>query len=214
MDFIHKTTREEITFAQLKERFPLTLFPGDFAEDFEDYAPVQQVDQPAHDPATQKAIELAPVEADGVWVQQWEVVQLTQQELDALAAEAARRRDAAMQEARIAIEQWRDAHERASMVFQHAGRSWDGGMAVRARMQPLVMLGAVPAGFFWTDADNNDVPTDFAALQALNLAHEQALVAQGFAIHQRQRAMKEALPAMTDEQLQAFVPGWAAGGVL
>ena len=31
---------------------------------------------------------------------------------------------------------------------------------------------------------------------------------------QRQRAMKEALPAMTDEQLQAFEPGWAAGGVL
>ncbi len=125
-----------------------------------------------------------------------------------------RDRDALVGGARAAIEQWRDAQERASMVFQHAGRSWDGGLAVRARMQPLVALGAVPAGFFWTDADNNDVPTDFAALQALNLAHEQALVAQGFAIHQRQRAMKEALPAMTDEQLQAFVPGWAAEGVL
>lgn len=212
--FINKNTLEEVTFVQLKGRFPLTLFPDGFAEDFEDYAPVQQVDQPAHDPATHKVVRAPAVEVDGVWQQQWDVVPLTQQELDAIAAEAAQRRDAAMQAARTAIEQWRDAQERASMVFQHAGRSWDGGLAVRARMQPLVALGAVPAGFFWTDADNNDVPTDFAALQALNLAHEQALVAQGFAIHQRQRAMKEALPTMTDEQLQAFVPGWVAEGVL
>lgn len=214
MDFINTTTRDEVTFAQLKERFPLTLFPEDFAEDFDDYAPVRHVDQPAHDPSTHKVVLAPAVEVAGEWWQQWQVVPLTQDEFDALALEAAQRRDAAMQAARAAIEQWRDAQERASMVFEHAGRSWGGGLAVRARMQPLVALGAVPAGFFWTDADNNDVPTDFVALQALNLAHEQALVAQGFAIHQRQRAMKEALPTLTDEQLQAFEPGWSTGGGL
>ncbi len=117
-------------------------------------------------------------------------------------------REALMSQARAAVEQWREAQERASMRFEHAGRSWDGGLAVRSRMRPPAELGAVPVGFFWTDADNNDVPTDFIALQALNLAHEQALVAQGFAIHQRQRMMKEALPSLTDEQLQTFVPGW------
>lgn len=82
MSFIHKITREEITFAQLKERFPLTLFPEDFAEDFEDYAPVQQVDQPVHDPATHKVVRAPAVEVDGAWQSQWEVVPLTQQEID------------------------------------------------------------------------------------------------------------------------------------
>ena len=80
--FINKTTGEEITFAQLKKRFPLTLFPEGFAEDFEDYAAVQQVDQPEHDPVTHKVVALPPVETDGVWQLQWRVVPLTQQEID------------------------------------------------------------------------------------------------------------------------------------
>lgn len=214
MNYIHEETGEyPVSEDVLRARFPNMIFPKPF-EPPDGYAVVPYGTLPEHDPATHRAVEVAPIRVDGAWQPQWQVVPLTQQEIDAMAAEAAQRRDAATQAARTAVEQWRDAQERASMVFQHAGRSWDGGLAVRARMQPLVALGAVPSGFFWTDADNNDVPTDFAALQALNLAHEQALVAQGFAIHQRQRAMKEALPAMTDEQLQAFVPGWAAGGVL
>ena len=80
--FVNKITGEEISFAQLKERFPLTLFPEGFAEDFEDYAAVQQVDQPEHDPATHKVVALPLVEVDGVWLQQWDVVPLTQQEID------------------------------------------------------------------------------------------------------------------------------------
>lgn len=214
MNYINIETGEyPVTADMLRSRFANVIFPIPF-EAPEGYAPVEFGTTPQFDPATHKAVELAPVQQETGWVQQWDVVPLTQQEIDAMAVEAAQRRDAALQSARAAIERWRDAQERASMVFDHAGRAWDGGLAVRARMQPLVALGAVPAGFFWTDADNNDVPTDFAALQALNLAHEQALVAQGFAIHQRQRAMKEALPTLTDEQLQAFEPGWAAGGVL
>lgn len=214
MNYIHVETGEyPLTADMLRSRFANVIFPIPF-EAPDGYVPVAFGEVPAFDSATHKAVELAPVQVDGAWLQQWEIVALTQQEIDAMAVEAAQRRDAALQSARAAIERWRDAQERASMLFEHAGREWDGGLAVRARMQPLVALGAVPAGFFWTDANNNDVPTDFAALQALNLAHEQALVAQGFAIHQRQRAMKEALPTLTDEQLQAFEPGWAAGGGL
>ena len=82
MDFIHKTTLEEITFAQLKERHPLTLFPADFTDDFEDYATVHQVNAPEHDPATQKAVKAAPVEQDGQWVQAWEVDALTPEEME------------------------------------------------------------------------------------------------------------------------------------
>lgn len=83
MDFIHQITREEISFAQLKERHPLTLFPADFADDFDDYAPVQPVDAPVHDAATHKAVKAVPVEQDGQWVQAWETVALTAEEIAA-----------------------------------------------------------------------------------------------------------------------------------
>ena len=82
MDFIHQITREEISFAQLKERYPLTLFPADFADDFEDYAPVQPVDPPEHDATTHKVVKAVPVKQDGQWVQAWEVVALTPEEME------------------------------------------------------------------------------------------------------------------------------------
>ena len=102
MDFIHKTTREEISFAQLKERHPLTLFPADFADDFEEYAPVQPVDAPEHDATTHKAVKVVPVEQDGQWVQAWEVAALTPEEV-----ESARRAlvppSVTMRQARLAL---------------------------------------------------------------------------------------------------------------
>jgi hypothetical protein len=36
--------------------------------------------QPAHDPATHKAVEVQPVEIDGQWLQQWEIVELSEAE--------------------------------------------------------------------------------------------------------------------------------------
>ena len=102
MDFIHQITREEISFAQLKERYPLTLFPADFADDFEDYAPVQPVAAPEHDPATQKVVK-APADKQGAtWVQAWEVAALTPEEM-----ESARRvlvpSSVTMRQARLAL---------------------------------------------------------------------------------------------------------------
>lgn len=84
MQFIHTTTHEEITLAQLKERFPLTLFPVDFQGDFEDYAPIHPEAQPAHDASTHKAVKAAPVEVDGQWRQAWEVVELSEGEIAAV----------------------------------------------------------------------------------------------------------------------------------
>lgn len=110
--------------------------------------------------------------------------------------------------AHAAIERWRDTQESAGMFFEHAGRRWDGGLIVRQRLQPVLLLPALPPGFFWTDAGNADVPMDMPALQALAAAHEQALVIRGFEIHARQRAMKNALDAMTRDELLAFAPGW------
>lgn len=44
---------------------------------------VQRQPQPDHDPATHRVMEVQPVEADGVWRQSWELVELTEAEREA-----------------------------------------------------------------------------------------------------------------------------------
>jgi len=83
MQFINSATSAyPITFQQLRDAHPLTLFPSDFVEAFGDYAPVQSVTVPAHDAATHKAVEGAPVLVAGQWQQTWSVAPLSAQELD------------------------------------------------------------------------------------------------------------------------------------
>ena len=110
--------------------------------------------------------------------------------------------------ARAQIEQWRDQQEHEGLTFTYDGRTWDGGLIVRQRLQPVVNLSALPPGFFWTDYDNNDVPLTLSELRELSAANEVALVTRGFEIHARQRAMKTEVAEMDAEQLQAFAPGW------
>ena len=121
-------------------------------------------------------------------------------------ASQALQRQGAHAVAHARIESWRDAQERAPIVFEHAGHAWDGGLQARQRLQPVVALEALPDDFFWTDADNNDVPVSLADLRALNAAHEAAIVLRGFEIHAAQRAMKSALESMGMTDLQAFDP--------
>ena len=126
-------------------------------------------------------------------------------------ASQALQRQGAHAVAHARIESWRDAQERAPIVFEHAGHAWDGGLQARQRLQPVVALEALPDDFFWTDADNNDVPVSLADLRALNAAHEAAIVLRGFEIHAAQRAMKSALETLELAQLQAFDPvQWTA----
>lgn len=107
------------------------------------------------------------------------------------------------------IDAWRDEQERGRIVFEHAGRRWDGGLAVRTRIGPVISLAALPPGFFWTDADNEDVPITLPELQALNAAHEAAIVARGLEIHVRQRQMKQEVAAMADPaDVAAYQVGW------
>ncbi|WP_246120904.1 XkdW family protein [Chitinolyticbacter meiyuanensis] len=112
------------------------------------------------------------------------------------------------QRLRARINAWRDEQEAAAITFEHAGHTWDGGLRVRRRMQPVLTLTELPSGFFWTDANNEDVPMDLSGLAALHLAHEQALVAQGWAIHTRQRAMKEEIETLDEAALQDYEVGW------
>ena len=146
-------------------------------------APGQPEEIPACDPAAAQLLG--------------EVAYPASQELQRQSAHAA---------AHARIEYWRDAQERAPIVFEHAGHTWDGGLQARQRLQPVVALDALPDGFFWTDANNTDVPVSLAELQALNAAHETAIVLRGFEIHAAQRAMKSALESMGMTDLQAFDP--------
>ena len=126
------------------------------------------------------------------------------------ASRALRRQDA-QAAAHARIEAWRDSQERASIVFEHDARLWDGGLQTRQRLQPVVALAALPGGFFWTDADNNDVPVSLDDLRTINAAHETAIVMRGFEIHAGQRAMKAALEALDLQELQSFDPAQWAG---
>lgn len=162
---------------------------------------------PEHDALTHRAVIVTPEEVDGVWHQRWEVVALTEAEVAERDALVASLREVA----RGRVAEWRDGQEGAGIVFAHAGRAWDGGLVVRTRLQPLLSLPAVPEGFFWTDADNNDVPVTLADLQALNQAHEEAIIFRGFEIHIRQRAMKAEIDACVSVgALEAYVPRWGA----
>lgn len=111
-----------------------------------------------------------------------------------------------------AIHAWRDEQEQARIVFDCHGRQWDGGLSVRSRLQPTLKVaqqaGVLPDGFFWTDAGNQDVPLTLAELEQLDAAHEAALVAQGWRIHVRQRAMKMEVESFNEVHLISFRPAW------
>lgn len=114
------------------------------------------------------------------------------------------------EEAYVRIQKWRDAQEALPFVFEHAGREWDGGLATRQRLQPVLGLQTLPDGFFWTAANNEDVPVTLESLRQLGAAHEQALVIRGFEIHARQRAIKNAVAsAASIEQVQSIEIGYS-----
>ena len=82
MNYIDTTTLEyPITPDLMRARHPDTLFPEPF-EPLDRYAPVPFGTVPAHDAATHKAVETAPVKQDGQWVQAWEVAALTPEEME------------------------------------------------------------------------------------------------------------------------------------
>ncbi|MGG6129888.1 DUF4376 domain-containing protein [Salmonella enterica] len=101
------------------------------------------------------------------------------------------------------INGWRDAQENGSIIFTLNGHRWDCGKASQTRLAPVVAVaksGVLPPGFFWTDADNIDVPMTDDELTALEAAMQQNMVLQGFKIHERQRQMKEEVDKLTDLQ--------------
>ncbi|EKF5023961.1 DUF4376 domain-containing protein [Salmonella enterica] len=119
---------------------------------------------------------------------------------------------AAKQAKHAEINAWRDAQESGSIIFTLNGHRWDCGKASQARLAPVVAVaksGSLPPGFFWTDADNIDVPVTPEELTALEAAMQQNMVIQGFKIHERQRGMKEEVDKLTDyKAIKDYIVGW------
>ncbi|ECN6752574.1 DUF4376 domain-containing protein [Salmonella enterica subsp. enterica serovar Newport] len=113
------------------------------------------------------------------------------------------------------ISAWRNTQENGSIIFALNGHRWDCGKASQTRLAPVVAVaksGALPPGFFWTDADNIDVPMTADELTTLEAAMQQNMVLQGFKIHERQRVMKEEVDKLTDyKAIQTYTVGWPEG---
>ncbi len=94
--FIDTTTKEwGLSQADIMQRHPSTIFPEPFVP-LKEYQQVLDQPQPGFDGATHKAVEVKPLETEDGYLQQWEVValsdeELAQREADRLAAEQAAR---------------------------------------------------------------------------------------------------------------------------
>ncbi|EHV0104831.1 DUF4376 domain-containing protein [Escherichia coli] len=124
--------------------------------------------------------------------------------------------DMAVEEARrmknAEINAWRDAMEASGYVFEHRGRKWDYGKETMTRLGMSASAargGVLPEGFFWTDAENNDVPMTADELISLSDAAGKAMFRKGLEIHIRQREMKKAIAELSDSAtILAYRVGW------
>ena len=94
-----ETGQYPLSVAQIQELHPMTMM----AQHLECYAPVEPSDTPPHDAETHKPVEIEPVEIDGVWRQQWSVVPLSADELQAVAAAKAKAEQEARDAARVRV---------------------------------------------------------------------------------------------------------------
>ncbi|ECH9261467.1 DUF4376 domain-containing protein [Salmonella enterica subsp. enterica] len=112
------------------------------------------------------------------------------------------------------INDWRNIQENMNYVFRFNDRNWDYGKTTQERLSLSVQMAKankLPAGFIWTDADNNDVPMSAGELLNLSDAIDQAMFTMGLQIHLRQREMKEEVDKLTDAQaVLDYVVGWPA----
>ncbi|ELQ7075231.1 DUF4376 domain-containing protein [Salmonella enterica] len=95
---------------------------------------------------------------------------------------------------RDAINNWRDNQEDGSAVFEWNGHKWDASKASQERLASILVLtrtADLPAGFYWTDADNNDVSVTPDDLVSISESMTATMVALGWKIHERQRDMKK-----------------------
>lgn len=115
------------------------------------------------------------------------------------------------------IDAWRNRQENANYTFTFNDHNWDYGKTTQDRLSLSVQMAKqnkLPAGFIWTDADNNDVPMTAGELLNLSDAIDQAMFTKGLQIHMRQREMKEEIDKLTDVQaVLDYAVGWSESEV-
>lgn len=120
--------------------------------------------------------------------------------------------DKAREQKKREIDAWRNTQESANYTFTFDNHKWDYGKATQERLTLSVQMAKankLPAGFIWTDADNNDVPMTAGELLNLSDAIDQAMFTMGLKIHMRQREMKEEIDKLTDvKAILDYKIGW------
>ncbi|EPO8489018.1 DUF4376 domain-containing protein [Salmonella enterica subsp. enterica serovar Braenderup] len=110
------------------------------------------------------------------------------------------------------INAWRDIQENGSITFTWNNHSWDASKASQDRLAPVLVVaksGQLPEGFFWTDANNEDVPVTVDDLTAIDAGMTQAMVNIGWKIHERQREMKKEVDElMRASDILNYPVGW------
>lgn len=120
--------------------------------------------------------------------------------------------EAAKDAKRDEINRWRDAQENMEYLMEFRGRKWDYGKKTLARISTTRLMAeknTLPAGFAWTDGENNVVPVTAADIIALSDAIEQAMFAKGVEINTRQLLMKAEITALTElKAIRSYIVGW------
>lgn len=110
------------------------------------------------------------------------------------------------------INRWRNVQENMEYLMKFRGRKWDYGKKTLDRIRTTRLMAeknTLPAGFAWTDGENNVVPMTADDIIALSDAIEQAMFAKGMEINTRQLQMKAEVEALTDlKAIRGYVVGW------
>ncbi len=149
-------------------RHPLTVFPDPFVP-LEQYALVADQPQPAFNVATHKAVELTPLETEEGYLQQWEVVPLSAEELAQREAERLAAEQAARDAARVTVTKRQallalfdmkgikndDIEAQISLIPDEVDRyralvDWQGSAAIESDSPTVLQLAA---GLSLTEAD-------------------------------------------------------------
>lgn len=110
------------------------------------------------------------------------------------------------------INRWRDNQEDGNTTFEWNGHKWDASKASQERLSSILALSdtaSLPDGFYWTDADNNDVSVTRDDLSAINANMTATMVALGWKIHERQREMKKEIDELSRvNDILNYSVGW------
>lgn len=110
------------------------------------------------------------------------------------------------------IEKWRTGQENAHYILRFNDENWDYSKETQNRLMLAVDMAKqnnLPPGFFWTDADNHDVPMTNEKIIALSDAINSAMFQKGLQIHIRQREMKTEIEKMTNiSDILNYIPDW------